>query len=194
MLCDKCKKNEATIHVKKVSNGKIESLHLCADCAKEKAENGVLGAFGFNLAEVLFDIDEMSKISQAKESNDSENGENTSDIPASVCSVCGWDLKKLKQHHGRLGCSNCYQTFAPVIADALKRVQRGKVHPGKRPGGDKAGLNPAALHLEMEQLKKELAACIKKEEYEQAAVCRDKLNCLKEKLSALENKESSDEQ
>ena len=70
MLCDRCKKNEATIHVKKVLNGKIESMHLCAECAKEKEENGVLGAFGFNLAEVLFNIGELSKASLKKGSGD----------------------------------------------------------------------------------------------------------------------------
>lgn len=190
MLCDRCKKNEATIHVKKVLNGKIESMHLCAECAKEKEENGVLGAFGFNLAEVLFNIGELSKASLKKGSGDPDKALR---IPAGQeisCPLCGWNLEKLQESNGQLGCPGCYQSFAPIITDALNRIQRSKVHTGKRPGGLKEGVNPAVLRLEMEQLKKELAVCIKKEEYEQAATLRDKLNSLKEKLAALGKEES----
>ena len=34
MLCDICKKNEATIHIKEMHHGKWTSLNLCAECAK----------------------------------------------------------------------------------------------------------------------------------------------------------------
>ena len=40
MLCDNCKKNEATIHIKEVHDGKITTSNLCGDCAKAKEEKG----------------------------------------------------------------------------------------------------------------------------------------------------------
>ena len=39
MLCDNCKKNEATIHIKEVHDGKVVASNLCADCAREKEES-----------------------------------------------------------------------------------------------------------------------------------------------------------
>ena len=35
MLCDKCKKNNATIHTSYNINGEVYESHLCADCAKD---------------------------------------------------------------------------------------------------------------------------------------------------------------
>ena len=73
MLCDICKKREATIHIKEVKNGKCISTNLCPECAKEKELSGGLGAFGFNLAEVIFNVGKMSEAD--KNAAPSENKE-----------------------------------------------------------------------------------------------------------------------
>ena len=65
MLCDNCKKNEATIHIKEVHDGKVVASNLCADCAREKEEKGELGSLGFNLAEVLFNLGKLTESVQA---------------------------------------------------------------------------------------------------------------------------------
>ena len=36
MLCDICKKNEATIHIKEMHNNEWTSINICAECAKKK--------------------------------------------------------------------------------------------------------------------------------------------------------------
>ena len=190
MLCDKCKKNEATIHVKKVLDGKIESLHLCAECAKEKEDQGVLGAFGFNLAEVLFNIGELAK--KDMQSQEQQGNERTGENAVS-CPVCHWDMQKLQESNGRLGCPACYQAFAGIISDALNRIQKGKVHLGKHPDQSDPLLNIAALRIEIERIRRELADFVRREEYEQAAVCRDKLNGLNDRLRQIENPEAENE-
>jgi len=182
MLCDRCKKKEATIHVKKVSNGKVESLHLCADCAREKEEQGVLGALGFNLAEVLFNIGEMAKPHAEEDSSPGEKDPG----PGITCPVCGWTMEKLQSSHGRLGCPECYRAFAPIISEALNRIQRGEMHIGKRPDKTDPLLNAAALRIEITRTRKKLAELVRREEYEKAAVCRDRLNALNEKLKSLD--------
>ena len=49
MLCDNCKKNEATVHMTRVVNGKKSERHLCNACAKQQGED--FGGQGFmNLA------------------------------------------------------------------------------------------------------------------------------------------------
>ena len=54
MLCEKCQKEEASVHVTKIVNGQKTETHLCQHCAKE------LGEFGLsidlpNLFASLFD-------------------------------------------------------------------------------------------------------------------------------------------
>ena len=39
MLCQKCKKNEATTHYTQIINGKRQELHLCAECATKQNLN-----------------------------------------------------------------------------------------------------------------------------------------------------------
>src|SRR5574344_79489 len=173
MLCDICKKNEATIHIKEIHDGEVHTANLCAACAAQKEKSGELGAFGFNLAEVLFSL--------GKSIENAQSGDGAAEIsdavPAgeTVCPHCGWTLAKLRESGGRLGCPDCYRAFAPMIDDALGSIQRGTVHLGKRPRNAASG-SVAALNFELEKQQRELAELIKREEYESAAVCRDRIN------------------
>jgi len=49
MLCERCKKNEANVHISKNINGKAAELHMCEKCARESGEllsmNQFLGNF-----------------------------------------------------------------------------------------------------------------------------------------------------
>jgi protein arginine kinase activator len=49
MLCERCKKNEANVHISKNINGKATELHLCESCARESGElismNQFFGSF-----------------------------------------------------------------------------------------------------------------------------------------------------
>lgn len=187
MLCDKCQTNEATIHVKKIIGGKIESMHLCADCARETEENGDIGALGFNLAEVLFNIAGVKPPeTQHKEKADDEQKEDSGSETAFSCPQCGWTMEKLQKSKGKLGCPECYKSFAVIIHDAFSRIQRGKLHLGKKPGDTKPFNSIAALQLEIARCKKEMAELVRREEFERAAVCRDRLNDLSMQLMDLE--------
>ncbi len=179
MLCDNCKKNEATIHIKEVHNGKVVASNLCTECAREKEEKGELGSLGFNLAEVLFNLGKLTESVQAARETPPEPASD----PGPACPGCGWTLERVRESGGRLGCPDCYRAFAPMIADALTRVQRGPVHLGKRPQSAGAG-NRTALQFEIDKLRRELDGHIQREEYEEAAVCRDRIAQLKAELEA----------
>ena len=193
MLCDKCKKNEATIHVKKVIGGKIEAIHLCAECARENEDQGNIGALGFNLAEVLFNIGGLENLSPHRPAPEKSDDSNKEDDAGFSCPECGWTMEKLQKSNGKLGCPECYKNFAVIIHDAFSRIQRGKVHLGKKPGETKPFNSTAALILEIARGKKELAELVRREEYERAAVCRDKLNELNRQLQELEETGDADE-
>ena len=43
MLCDKCNKNKATIHIVKIVNGAKQEMNLCESCAKQQDDIGFYG-------------------------------------------------------------------------------------------------------------------------------------------------------
>ncbi len=182
MLCDICKKNEATIHIKEIHNGQSHTANLCESCAAEQEKKGGLGPLGFNLAEMLHNLGKISSGSVPEQEEESGT--------VLTCSECGWTLAKIKHSGGRLGCPACYQTFEKMIAEALADVQRGAVHMGKRPPRA-AGNGRAVLEAELKNCRHELEALIKREEYEQAAVCRDRINQLKAELAKLDGAENA---
>jgi len=181
MLCDNCKHNEATVLIKEIRNGKSTSINLCAECARLKEQQGELGALGFNLAEVLFDLGKLTKA--LKPGTRKPDFEIPREVAEAVCPKCGWTAEKFRQHAGQLGCPECYRTFAPLVEGAVARIQRGLVHLGKRPSGGGAG-GAVAMRLELERLQRELKELIKREEYEAAAVTRDRIAALKRELDA----------
>jgi len=181
MLCDICKQNEATIHIKEIHpGGKIVSVNLCEECAKKKEKSGILGAFGFNLSDVLFNA-----AGAAAAAAKADDGSSCTDLSPEeqnrCCQACGWKAKDLCDT-GRLGCPECYTAFSQLVEGAIKRVQRGQVHTGKRPAGNPGG--EAQLRSELMQLKRELERLIQREEYESAALYRDRINALKSRLEA----------
>ena len=100
MLCQKCHKNEATIHVQKIEDGHVKSIHLCESCAAEHNMDDT-GLQGFNLAEVLFDI--AGKVADAVNTGSEEEASEPASEP--VCPHCGWTLQKFRKT-GYLGCPN----------------------------------------------------------------------------------------
>lgn len=197
MLCDRCKKNEATVHIKEIHEGKVISKNLCAQCAKEQEIGPAgIGGLGINLAEMLFNLGKLGgAIEGLKDgSMTPEDILKNAKLPipkmevkgGPVCPRCGWDLNKMRSNHGRLGCPDCYDAFSDMLKDILEQIQRGTTHEGRRPvAGNDDGIG--TLKLELEKLNQEIVKFIQEEEYEKAAVLRDKIASLKEQISSLEN-------
>lgn len=176
MLCDICKKNEATIHIQEITNGQKKVIHMCQECAAgQHTESGI--DFGpFNLAEVLYKLSGQTPAEKQSE-NTARAAENAGETGL-CCPECGWTEQKLRRS-GKLGCPRCYTIFAPLLGDALKNMHRGVSHLGKHPAGDS---DSAELHIcreRINQLQKELQQAIADEEYENAALLRDRINELK---------------
>src|SRR5438874_11334343 len=113
MLCDVCKCNDATVFLTQILEGKMQKVNLCDACSKEK---GVQDPTGFALADLLLGIGAAEEI---------EKGASTQKCP--VCGVSQDDFKKT----GRLGCSECYVTFAAGLGSLQKAMQKCTVHVGK---------------------------------------------------------------
>ena len=128
MLCNKCGKNQATVHYKQVINGKQTELYLCPECAASiKALD-----FGDFLPNLFGHV--MKPRTQ----------------PAAVCPKCGMPLSKLAKV-GKIGCAECYSIYEEYLIPALKRIHGGINHTGKVPA--KYG-KAIAKESELQNLKK----------------------------------------
>lgn len=182
MLCENCKKRPATVHIKEFHNGECKSTHLCAECAGKQEEQGELGNLGFKLSELLFNAGIPEKKNDKEETPEKTPAADGSDC----CPVCSWTVAKIRKNNGKVGCPECYKTFAPLLADAFSQIQRGTMHLGKHPASPQGGDRSGELKLELKKLQTELADLVSREEYESAAVCRDRINAIRKKLENIQ--------
>ena len=172
MLCEKCKKNEATVHMTHYISGKSVTRHLCDTCFQQENEKSPVDNFGSSFAEILFNIKKFADSVK----NAAEN--QTSPAGGPECPRCSLSLNKLRDSHGVLGCPECYQTFKVMIQDTLANIQSGTIHLGKRPAS-KTAVTPALREAEITKLQEEIKKFIAAENYEAAAVCRDRIAALR---------------
>lgn len=170
MLCQYCNKNDATIHLTKIVNGNIEEKHLCETCAK--SSNDFNFDFPFPFHKLFTGLLEAS----------SENLAEKQKFKNVNCPRCGLDYRKFVES-GKFGCAKCYEVFTDEIDALLKNIHGHSRHIGKIPAQAEEGI---LEKREIENLKKELDENIKIENFEEAAVIRDKIKEINEKSQSEE--------
>jgi protein arginine kinase activator len=166
MLCDICHDKQAVIHLKQIRNNEDVRINLCEDCANKK---------GFN----LLTIEELPLEGPHFDLADLLSG--FTDMPASLkdnkdtvkCLNCGTTYSDFK-NSGRLGCSECYNAFSKQLAPLLRRLQGASYHGGKVPD-KKDKPEKTSRKKTLQELKDELKKAVEQEEYEKAAIIRDKI-------------------
>ena len=163
MICQNCEKNEATTHIRQVVNGDTTQMHLCAECAQHLGYGDMFSGFGLNLDDFFggFLGDTVQKLVSPTEQRCSKCGNTFSDIVRS----------------GKVGCSECYKTFYDKLLPSIQRIHGRIKHNGKQAAAVEITDVPVETKEEnpLEKLKQELADAIEKQEFEQAAVIRDKI-------------------
>jgi protein arginine kinase activator len=161
MLCQNCNERESTVHFTKILNGQATQVHLCQECAQK------MQGFGFSLypgmvsdfLQALFGMHPASQTGQQEE------------IQQEQCPGCGRTFSHIQQA-GRMGCSKCYDIFEPQMELLLRRIHGGGTHVGKVPLRSGAAYRSKQ---ELAQLRSKLQELIQKEEFEEAAVVRDRI-------------------
>ena len=161
MLCTICKEKQATVHLTQIVGDKMQKLDLCEDCAKTK---GINDPTSFGLA----DLDLMLGLGASQQLEQAAGGVELK------CPRCGFTQADFKKS-GRLGCPECYKTFADGLAGLLKTMHKGTRHTGKAPEALRATRENAD---KLKTLQTKLARAIKDENYEQAALLRDEIKQL----------------
>ena len=176
MLCDKCKKNEATIYYTQIDGGEKTELHYCEDCAAESG-NFQFKYSGNNKEITLGDL--LSSIL----GNYYNNPPVKEELKATViqCEQCGLTYDAFLQG-GRFGCAGCYASFGKQLEKSLRQIHGASSHVGKRPKGFVSQTDKILSDLsEVERLSILLQDAVEKEEFEKAAKLRDTIRALKEK-------------
>ncbi|UCH11992.1 MAG: UvrB/UvrC motif-containing protein [Candidatus Omnitrophota bacterium] len=177
MLCDICHKREAAIHITEIINDEVKELHVCQKCAE--AEN-IKMQQAFGMADLLSGLVEFPSLIEEKK-----------ELKCPACGMTYSDFRRL----GKLGCGDCYKAFRNVLLPLLKNIHGSTHHMGKEPeriiATGKGTVPPAGRQVKkvkaatkedrIAELKEKLKKAIQAEEYEQAAVLRDRIRALEGK-------------
>lgn len=162
MLCQECKKNEATVLLNTNINGVTSTKYLCQQCA----QNHGLGSFmtAGDLLAGMFSQMGASPMFHMQEK---------------TCPECGYTLSQFKRN-SLLGCDKCYTHFREELKPMIKRIH-GTVF--NKPDTDNASKTD-----DLSKLKAQLQEAIAKEDYERAAQLRDLIKDMEKKVKKGENK------
>lgn len=170
MICERCQKNPATVHVDEVQaffgpgheQNVVEEHHLCEVCSQEGQYPHSPGPQ--KTMDEVWKLLQMSAIKSHKKAAP----------PALTCETCGTTLEHLRRK-GRVGCQACYTTFAQYLEGLLERMHGSVEHVGRLPGVDEEA---AQRRREIETTQSELDEAVQTENFERAAELRDELERL----------------
>ena len=160
MLCQNCGKNEATTHIKRVVNGETAETHLCVSCAEHLGYGDMFSGFGFNLDGLFGGL-----LGEGLALPGAEREEK--------CPKCGYTFYDIVKS-GKVGCADCYRKFYDKLLPSLQRIHGKIKHTGKQ------AMIPVQRSAEpkinpISKLKEDLQKAIEEQNFEQAAVLRDRI-------------------
>ncbi len=157
MLCDECKRNQATVHLVAIIDGSKTERNLCGQCmSRQKLQMRAEGV--------------QSMLSAIWNGVHRTNPK----FPGLTCPSCGMAYDEFSKT-SRLGCAHCYSEFHSQLKPLLLRLHGRAQHIGRVPESAGAGVR---VKTRVEQLRREMDLAVACEDFEQAAVIRDELRGL----------------
>lgn len=190
MICQSCNENAATVHLTEIVQKTKKETHLCEDCAKLK---GVSYSVQFKVKDYLSGVGKPKAAEQptppvvvsASLSPSDETDASTGAAAASAtvpevadgfepCPSCGISFADFRQS-GRLGCYYDYEHFSRGLIPLLEKIHGHRQHTGRVP--EKIG-ERIRRQRELTEHRQELQTAVEREDYEAAAILRDKIKAL----------------
>ena len=191
MLCEQCKKIEATVKYVEVVNGVKTEHNLCGQCASRLDIGPISAVFEgeLSLASLLSGLLGI----QDTEKKDGK-------LAGVTCPSCGTTYEDFVEG-SRFGCADCYSVFGPLLGENIRHLQGSEKHVGKRPGHvlraqmeaeicEKSGeeetsesgelIRSLTKEEQMRLLQTRLKDALRREDYKEAAALRDEIRSLKE--------------
>ncbi|MGN0805117.1 MAG: hypothetical protein ACI4MS_07015 [Candidatus Coproplasma sp.] len=155
MLCQNCKRRQATVNHSTVINGKTCEYNLCAMCADEMF-GSFEQSFANGLASGLFD-------EQFKEEK--------------VCPSCGMRFADFERS-GLLGCPSCYDVFHEELLPYIAKIQNKTEHIGKE-----GGINTAEHdeRIKLAKLQEAMENALGRGDFITANKINEQMNAIKKK-------------
>lgn len=163
MKCKICEENEAVIHVQQIIGNEVVELHLCESCAQKRGITSSDDKIELSLSQLLTGL--IDAKAEGKEERASES-----------CPRCGMKLSEFRKQ-GKLGCPECYSAFKREVDLFLENTAGTSRHRGKYPA---RLLAYKSLLVDREMLQVRLKEAVIHEDYEAAAVIRDKLRAIEQ--------------
>ena len=165
MQCEHCNQRPAAIHLTQIVDNEVKTTHLCEQCAHEKGVQTGATVAKFPLSDFLASMGQGPASTIPADQADSIS-----------CAFCQSTLQDFRQS-GRLGCSECYQSFEGHLRDLLRRLHGSSQHVGE------IYLTPATEGVPMDSrtitdLREQLKRAIETENFELAAELRDRIRIL----------------
>ncbi len=156
MLCEECQKNQATVAITVSAGDEKTTRNLCNDCLKKMEHSLASGDLQSFLSSVL-SLLSSKQVPQAQS-----------------CTGCGLTYHDFEKS-GKLGCANCYITFAKELRPMLRRIHGDTHHVGRMP---ESFLKANEREKQIEILKQKMDDAVAVENFEDAAKYRDELRAL----------------
>ncbi len=164
MLCDRCKKREAVVHITAFENGRRTDLHLCAACANQEGPFAVFQTLN------IIDNDFFRKMAYPDYRGQTEQ--------EPQCNGCGMTYSEFNRL-GAFGCSRCYEAFAGELPPLLRRILGHSKHTCMVPNRG-TGVLRTQTHIKL--LRQHLQQLVRDERYEEAAKVRDEIRALERQM------------
>lgn len=165
--CHDCHQREAVVHLTEVVGASVNTVHLCGQCASARgiAADGTAGPLGAFL----------TTISPTAGMPEAPHGETL------ACPECDATLASIRAS-GRVGCPTCWVAFGRPLRDLARRLHGATRHVGDRYEDPAAHPDAPGRRRQraLDALRRALAAAIEHEEFEEAAVLRDRLKALED--------------
>ncbi len=167
MKCQSCGKREATVKYMENINGKKQEMHFCIDCAKKLGFVDFSSMFSPIFTNIPDFFEDLSLKEELK------------------CPVCGYTFDDYA-NSGMFGCPKCYDTFSDRLDEIFLKLHGKNRHVKLKEANTnkKEYVNKDKKQNKedkIQELKEQLRILVEKEEYEKAAVIRDKIKNLEGK-------------
>ena len=163
MTCDQCGENDAVVHLTQIENNEMNVVHLCEACAAERGLDTGTEPSGLPLTDFLAEM--AGGPTPARPSSDER------------CGFCGLSFEDFRET-GRLGCPQCWTTFAGHLKGLTRRIHGDALHQGK------VYLPPDPTESDRERrlgaLRDKLDRAVSAEDFERAAEIRDEIRELEQ--------------
>ncbi len=167
MLCERCGKKNAEVHIRQVLQGVVSEHHLCRECARELSPGWKPGSdfLEFSIGTFLENL--CKNLGPSRQ----EDGQSCGEVPP--CPSCGLEFGEFRRQ-GRFGCAGCYEAFREWVRPLFLRIHGAESYRGPVP----EGLHTPGTQADLARLREQLKEAVASERYEAAATLRDRIRVM----------------